>query len=248
MPGLNRLGGKFMRRPSRLSSVHGVGGSSPRLPQPFPLRFNPSLFRAPRRRRIRRLRLQFFVLSPAHRGSRPRPPTFTVSVPARILPAILPASPKVSPSRGVPSALRAAPTSACSAESPARCRRPDAARTRDGETLPRRRRSAPAHLTEAGVTVEIPDHRQLEETLMAVEDESYPEPVEFRATPLSDALRGSRDSVSAGEIDKQREHNQKAVQLLKGWIREDAEAESGTWELLKSELDRDRLSGRKLWI
>ena len=83
---------------------------------------------------------------------------------------------------------------------------------------------------------------------MTAENESYPEPVEFRATPLSDALRGSRESVSAGEIGKQREHNQKAVQLLKGWIREDAEAESGTWELLKSELDRDRLSGRKLWI
>ena len=103
-------------------------------------------------------------------------------------------------------------------------------------------------MTEAGVTVEIPDHRQLEEALMAAENESYPEPVEFRATPLSDALRGSRESVSVGEIGKQREHNQKAVQLLKNWMREDAEAESGTWELLKSELDRDRLSGRKLWI
>ena len=78
---------------------------------------------------------------------------------------------------------------------------------------------------------------------MAAENESHPEPVEFQATSLSDALCGSRESVSAGEVGKQKEHNQKAVQLLKNWMREDAEAESSTWELLKSELDRDRLSG-----
>ena len=82
---------------------------------------------------------------------------------------------------------------------------------------------------------------------MAAENESYPEPVEFRAPHPSDAPYGSREPVSAGEIGKQKEHNQKAVQLLKNWMREDAEAGSGTWELLKSELDRDRLSGRKLW-
>lgn len=81
---------------------------------------------------------------------------------------------------------------------------------------------------------------------MTVENESYPEPGEFRATRLSDALRGSRDSVFAGGIGKQREHNQKAIQFLKNWMLDDAEAESGTWELLKSELDRDGPSGRKL--
>ena len=78
---------------------------------------------------------------------------------------------------------------------------------------------------------------------MAAENESYPGPVEFRATHPSDAPHGSREPVPAGEIGKQKEHNQKAVQLLKNWMREDAEAGSGTWELLKSELNRDRLSG-----
>ena len=152
-----------------------------------------------------------------------------------------------SPSRGVPFALRAAPTLACPAQSPARCRRPDAPGTKDGETLPRRGSRAPAHLTEAGVSVETPAHRQPERPPVVAENESYPVPVEFRAPQPSDAPRGSRESVSGGGIGKQRKHNRKAVQLLQNWMIEDAEAESGAWELLKSELDRDRLSGRKLW-
>ena len=82
---------------------------------------------------------------------------------------------------------------------------------------------------------------------MAAENESYPAPVGFRGPHPSDAPRGSREAVSAGRIGKQRKHNRKAVQLLKSWMIEDVEAESGAWELLKSELDRDRLSGRKLW-
>ena len=82
---------------------------------------------------------------------------------------------------------------------------------------------------------------------MAAENDSCPEPVEFQAPHPSDVPHGSREPVSAGEIGKQRKHNRKAVQLLKHWMIEDAEAESGVWELLKSELDRDRLSGRKLW-
>ena len=82
---------------------------------------------------------------------------------------------------------------------------------------------------------------------MAAENESYPAPVGFRAPHPSDAPRGFRGSATAGGIGRQRKHNRKAVQLLKNWMIEDAEAESNAWELLKSELDRDRLSGRKLW-
>ena len=82
---------------------------------------------------------------------------------------------------------------------------------------------------------------------MAAENESYPAPVGFRGPHPSDVPRGSREAVSAGGIGRQRKHNRKAVQLLKNWMIEDAEAESNAWELLKSELDRDRLSGRKLW-
>ena len=118
----------------------------------------------------------------------------------------------------------------------------------DGETLPLSGTRAPTHLTEAGGAVEIPAPRQLEKTPMAAENESYPKPVEFRAAPLSDAPCGPRNSVSADEIGKQRERNQKAVQLLKNWMGEDAEAGFVEWEFLKSELDRDRLSGRKRWL
>ena len=94
----------------------------------------------------------------------------------------------------------------------------------DGETLPLSGTRAPAHLTEAGGAVEIPTPRQLGKTPMAAENESYPKPVEFRAAPLSDALGGPRNSVSVDEIGKQRERNQKPVQLLKSWMGEDAEA------------------------
>ena len=90
--------------------------------------------------------------------------------------------------------------------------------------------------------------RQLGKTPMAASNESYPMPVEFRAAPLSDAPGGPRNSVSVDEIGKQRERNQKAVQLLKSWMGEDAEAGFVEWEFLKSELDRDRLSGRKRWL
>ena len=48
-------------------------------------------------------------------------------------------------------------------------------------------------------------------------------------------------------IRKQSERNRGAVQLMKAWLREDASIESDTWDLLKSQLDRDRLSGRALF-
>ena len=39
-----------------------------------------------------------------------------------------------------------------------------------------------------------------------------------------------------------------AVDLLEAWLHEDAEVERDSWSLLKSELDRDRLSSRRLWF
>ena len=50
------------------------------------------------------------------------------------------------------------------------------------------------------------------------------------------------------EIRKQSERNKAAVQLLKAWLRADASIESDTWDLLQSQLDRDRLSGRVLFL
>jgi hypothetical protein len=45
------------------------------------------------------------------------------------------------------------------------------------------------------------------------------------------------------------ERNQAAIRLLDAWLREDASApaESDTWKLLKTALDRDRPAGRKLF-
>ena len=151
------------------------------------------------------------------------------------------ADPKVSPSRGAPVSL-SGERSRLDADVPMPWRI-------DGETLPMSRRCAPAHLTEAGAAVEVlPVHRQLEKTLMIVEDEPYPERLNSGHHSLSDAPQESRDSVSTDPIGKQRERNQKAGQFPKYWMLDDAESESGTWELLKSELDRDRSSGRKPWL
>lgn len=43
------------------------------------------------------------------------------------------------------------------------------------------------------------------------------------------------------------ERNQAAIRLLTHWLREDTKVESDTWERLKAELDRDRLSDRTLF-
>ena len=113
----------------------------------------------------------------------PRSPgTFTTR------PANRPASPKVSPSRGAPVSLSGG-RSRLDADVPMPW-------GIDGETLPMSRRCAPAHLTEAGVAVEVlPVHRQLEKTLMTVENGSYPEPVEFRSPCLSDALHRNHETL-----------------------------------------------------
>ncbi len=60
-------------------------------------------------------------------------------------------------------------------------------------------------------------------------------------------VRNTPSPVIASEIREQRERNRSAIQLMETWLHEDAAVESDTWELLKSELDRDRLSTRKLW-
>ena len=58
---------------------------------------------------------------------------------------------------------------------------------------------------------------------------------------------GAPGPVPATEVRKQRERNESAIRLVNTWLHEDAAVESDTWELLKSELDRDRLSRRRLW-
>ena len=59
--------------------------------------------------------------------------------------------------------------------------------------------------------------------------------------------RSAPSPAPAAEVRKQRERNRSAIRLVNTWLYEDAAVESDTWELLKSELDRDRLSRRKLW-
>ena len=60
-------------------------------------------------------------------------------------------------------------------------------------------------------------------------------------------VAGSESTRDPTEVRKQRERNRSAIRLVNTWLHEDAAVESDTWELLKSELDRDRLSRRRLW-
>ena len=60
-------------------------------------------------------------------------------------------------------------------------------------------------------------------------------------------VHGAPSPVPAIEARKQRERNRSAIRLVNTWLREDASVEPDTWELAKSELDRDRLSGRRRW-
>ena len=68
------------------------------------------------------------------------------------------------------------------------------------------------------------------------------------------AARGSEkvpcgpNPITVAEIHERRKHNRAAVDLLEVWLHEDAEVERDSWSLLKSELDRDRLSSRRLWF
>ena len=72
------------------------------------------------------------------------------------------------------------------------------------------------------------------------------EPAEMRAaTPGGNLARPT--PLPAATVRQRKERNRTAIRLLSAWLHEDAEVESDTWDLLKSELDRDRLSGRRLW-
>ena len=64
---------------------------------------------------------------------------------------------------------------------------------------------------------------------------------------LDSNVRSAPSPVPATEVREQRERNRSAIRLVNTWLHEDAAVESDTWELLKSELDRDRLSRRRFW-
>lgn len=66
-------------------------------------------------------------------------------------------------------------------------------------------------------------------------------------TRSSEVPRGP-NPIAVAEIHERRKRNQAAVELLGTWLREDADVERDSWNLLKSELDRDRLSSRRLWF
>ena len=73
------------------------------------------------------------------------------------------------------------------------------------------------------------------------------EPMEPPISSRDPDVRSAPSPVPAAEVRKQKEQNQSAIRLVNTWLHEDAAVESDTWELLKSELDRDRLSRRRLW-
>ena len=73
------------------------------------------------------------------------------------------------------------------------------------------------------------------------------EPMDPPFSSRDSDVRSAPSPVPATEVRKRRERNRSAIRLMNTWLYEDAAVESDTWELLKSELDRDRLSRRKLW-
>lgn len=73
------------------------------------------------------------------------------------------------------------------------------------------------------------------------------EPMELPALGRDFDARGATDLVAATEVREQKKRNRAAIRLMDAWLHEDASVDSDTWDLLKSELDRDRLSTRRLW-
>ena len=117
-----------------------------------------------------------------------------------------------------------------------------------------RKRQAVASGEELDFRSEIENARQSGQRLRGSGD---PEPFLSVWSPEPAGLRGTRrgsdnprksDSRPAARVRSQKERNQVAIRLLNTWLLEDAKVESDTWELLKASLDRDRLSGRRLWI
>lgn len=73
------------------------------------------------------------------------------------------------------------------------------------------------------------------------------EPMESPELNRDPEARSASDPLPATEARKQKDRNRPAIRLMDVWLHEDAAVESDTWELLKSELDRDRLSARRFW-
>ncbi len=73
------------------------------------------------------------------------------------------------------------------------------------------------------------------------------EPMEPPIFSRNSDLRRAPSPDLATEVCKQRERNRSVIRLVNTWLHEDAAVEPDTWELLKSELDRDRLSKRRFW-
>ena len=68
------------------------------------------------------------------------------------------------------------------------------------------------------------------------------------AARSSEEVPRGPNPIAVAEIHERRKRNRAAVDLLEAWLHEDAEVERDSWSLLKSELDCDRLSSRRLWF
>ena len=80
----------------------------------------------------------------------------------------------------------------------------------------------------------------------------FPEIDPIHPHVLLSNLVGRRQSTLAGAppaatVRRRKDRNRTAIRLLNAWLHEDVEVESDTWDLLKSELGRDRFSRRRLW-
>ena len=117
-----------------------------------------------------------------------------------------------------------------------------------------RRRQAVASGEELDFRSEIESARKSDRRLRGSGDPELflsvwpPEPAGLRGTGCGSDNPRRPDSRPTARVRSQKERNRVAIRLLNTWLHEDAKVESDTWELLKSALDRDRLSGRRLWI
>ena len=117
-----------------------------------------------------------------------------------------------------------------------------------------RKRQAVASGEESDFRSEIENARQSGRRLRGSGDSDLflsvwpPEPTGLRGTRRGSDNPRRPDSRLAAKVRSRKERNRVAIRLLNTWLHEDAKVETDTWELLKSALDRDRLSGRRLWI
>ena len=70
-----------------------------------------------------------------------------------------------------------------------------------------------------------------------------------KVTEKDEVLAGNTElqNESATEIELPATDAESAIALLQSWCEEDAEEQRETWEFLKTALDEDRLSDRKLF-